>query len=68
MKQNANKMSVEARDQDSSLHIVEAPNEASGAKTIVLPSACHAPQPRPEIAVLGWDVRSYRLALRENKI
>jgi len=67
MKRNAEKILGEGGDEDSGLHVVEMPRQANGATALTSPSA-HSRQPRPEIAVLGWDVRSYRLALRENKI
>jgi hypothetical protein len=67
MKRNAEKVSVEASYEESELRIVETPHQGNGATTLTLPSACHADRRRPEIAVLGWNVRSYRLALRESK-
>jgi hypothetical protein len=68
MKRNAEKSPVEDNDQEPRLHIVETPRQGGGATALSLPAECHADQPRPEIAVLGWNVRSYRLALRENKV
>jgi hypothetical protein len=67
MKRNAQKIQDEVGDQDSELHVVETPPQRGGAKTLILPSAAHAPRLRPEIAVLGWEERSYRLSLRESK-
>jgi hypothetical protein len=67
MERNAEKMPVEVDEQDSGLHMVKTPHQGGGAKTLILPSACHARQSRPEIAVLGWSARSYRLALRQGK-
>jgi len=67
MKRNAEAVSSEA-EQNPSLHVVETPRQGGGARTLPFPSASHAPRPRPEIAVLGWDERSYRLALRESKV
>jgi hypothetical protein len=67
MKRNAEKISVEVGDEGSGLRAVKTPLGGSGATDLTLPSA-NGHQPRPEIAVLGWDVRSYRLSLRENKV
>lgn len=61
MKRNGEKRAVEAENQDTEF-ATKTPRQnglcADGRD-------CH--HGRPEIAVLGWDVRSYRLSLRENK-
>jgi hypothetical protein len=67
MERNTEASPVEEANQNPSLRVVEAPRQSRGATTLILPSACHAPRPRPEIAVLGWNVRSYRLSLRQTK-
>jgi len=46
---------------------METPHRGNGVTAMSLPSASQAPRPRPEIAVLGWNVRSYRLSLRVSK-
>jgi hypothetical protein len=65
MKRNADKLPVEATDEESRLRIVQTPHNSNGA-ALSLP-ANRATAARPEIAVLGWDVRSYRLSLRSSK-
>ena len=65
MKRNAEKLPVEANGHDSGMSNGEAPQQGNGANHI--PSEGNTPQPRPEIAVLGWNIRSYRLSLRTNK-
>lgn len=67
MKQNVDNSSVEVADQGPELHVVETPSQGGGATTLTPPSTRHARQARPEIAVLGWKERFYRLALRESK-
>jgi hypothetical protein len=67
MKRNAEKMQVEVDNQEPGMR-VETAQQGSGATSMGLSSACQAQSPRPEIAVLGWNVRSYRLSLRESKI
>jgi len=67
MDRNTQAARVEEADQSPNLRVVEAPRQRGGATTLVILSACHAVRPRPEIAVLGWNVRSYRLALRQSK-
>jgi len=50
-------------------------NPSAGCPSFELPrqgrngsrQTCPEHQPRPEIEVLGWDARSYRLALRQHK-
>jgi hypothetical protein len=66
MKRNAEKISIEVGDEGPSLYVVKTPHQGNGATSLNLPSA-HLHQTRPEVAVLGWDVRSYRLSLREHK-
>lgn len=66
MKRNAEKLPVELGARNAASNIVELPRQGNGATTLV-ESAAHAARPRPEIAVLGWNVRSYRLSLRESK-
>jgi hypothetical protein len=68
MKQNAENISDQAPDEAPDFRIVEAPEAEGRATTLTLPSFRRARRSRPEIAVLGWDVRFYRLALRESKI
>jgi hypothetical protein len=68
MNQNAENSPVEAAGQDPELHVVETPRPEGGATTLTLPSAGYARWARPEIAVLGWKERFYRLALRESKV
>jgi len=67
MKQNADNSSVEVAGQSAGLHVVETPRPGGSATTLTPPSARHARRVRPEIAVLGWKERFYRLALRESK-
>jgi hypothetical protein len=67
MKQNAEKTSDEGADQGPDLHVVEKPRQEGNARTLRLPSSRRSRSSRPEIAVLGWDVRFYRLALRASK-
>jgi hypothetical protein len=67
MKQNAENSSVEVADQDAELSGVETPRAEGSATTLTLPSARHSRRSRPEVAVLGWKERFYRLALRESK-
>jgi hypothetical protein len=67
MKQNSENSSVEVADQDPESYAVETPRAGGSATTSTLPSARHARQARPEVAVLGWKERFYRLALRESK-
>jgi hypothetical protein len=68
MKQNAENSPVEVADQDTELNEVETSCPGGSATTLTLPSARHARQARPEVAVLGWQERFYRLALRESKV
>jgi hypothetical protein len=67
MKQNAENSPVEVADQDPELHVVETPCAGGNAITLIPRSVRHARQSRPEVAVLGWKERFYRLALRESK-
>lgn len=66
MKRSAEKISDEADDEDSGLRVVKT-NRGNGAAGVSHSSDRDADQRRPEIAVLAWNVRSYRLSLRENK-
>jgi hypothetical protein len=66
MKRNADKNPIEAGGEDSGTSVLETSRRRNGTNT-ALSSAADAPQQRPEIAVLGWDVRSYRLSLRASK-
>ncbi len=68
MKQNTDNQPGEAIDQQPDLHVVENPRNGNGATTLKLTSTRESRRSRPEIAVLGWNVRFYRLALRESKI
>jgi hypothetical protein len=67
MKQNAEQQVDEVADQSPDLHVVEAPGRGNGAKNLPLPSTRQSRQSRPEIAVLGWKARFYRLSLRTSK-
>jgi hypothetical protein len=67
MKRNAEKAQIEDNDEPVRLRIVESPNGCHGGTSLTLPAAGRGQQTRPEIAVLGWDVRSYRLSLRTSK-
>jgi hypothetical protein len=68
MKQNAENSLVEEGNQGPDLHIVETPASESRAATVRLPSTRRVAKPRPEVAVLGWKERFYRLTLRESKV
>jgi hypothetical protein len=67
MKQNAENSPVEVADQDPESYGVETPRQGGSATTLTTPSAYHSRRPRPEVAVLGWKERFYRLTLRESK-
>jgi hypothetical protein len=67
MKRNAEKLPVEVCDQESESSAVGLRHQGNGGIASVIPSGGQAPRPRPEIAVLGWNIRSYRLSLRQSK-
>jgi hypothetical protein len=67
MKQNAENLPVEVADQDRELCVVETSRPGGSATTLTPHSARHARRTRPEVAVLGWKERFYRLTLRESK-
>ena len=67
MKQNAENSQGEMANQDQDLQIVEMPCPGGSGRTLMHSTARRATQSRPEVAVLGWNARSYRLALRESK-
>lgn len=65
MKRNAEKSTIEAGCDEAGVSVLETPRQSNGVNTAE--TAGNAHRPRPEIAVLGWDVRSYRLSLRSGK-
>ncbi|MGD0813214.1 MAG: hypothetical protein ABSA83_06390 [Verrucomicrobiota bacterium] len=66
MKQNAENSPVEVANQDLERCAVESPSSESSVSTFSLPTR-RVRRSRPEVAVLGWKERFYRLALRESK-
>lgn len=62
MKRNAEKTPIEVEDQDGA-GATEAHRQVNGTT-----ARGRDNQTRPEIAVLGWDARSYRLSLRQVKV
>jgi len=68
MKQNADNIPDEAAEQEPELRVLESPRTASAGANSKPASTRQSRQSRPEIAVLGWNVRFYRLALRQSKI
>lgn len=64
MKQNADNITEEAAGPETNLQVAETPRRANGNTNS---KAREARQSRPEIAVLGWSARFYRLALRASK-
>ncbi|MGP8200599.1 MAG: hypothetical protein ACLQU4_13980 [Limisphaerales bacterium] len=66
MKQNADNSPVEVANQDPEPCAVETPRSESSVSTFSPPTR-RVRRSRPEIAVLGWKERFYRLALRESK-
>ncbi len=68
MKRNAQKSTAETQIQDSGANDREATHQGNGGTTFVSRLGIQASRQRPEIAVLGWNERSYRLSLRESKI
>jgi len=68
MKQNAENSQTEDNDQQPDLHVVESPRQGGGAKAVNGSATRNRRSLRPEIAVLGWNVRSYRLSLRASKV
>jgi hypothetical protein len=68
MKRDAEQIPVEVSEEALRIRIVKPRNGGHGGLSLTLPAAGQDHQSRPEIEVLGWDVRSYRLALRASKI
>jgi len=67
MKENAENSPENGASQDAEVCSTETPRIGGGVAALTRPLAHLARRPRPEIAVLGWKVRFYRLALRESK-
>ena len=64
MKRNGQKVSNTANGNDTGVDVADAPNQNGDATSTKL---ARSTQRRPEVAVLGWDARFYRLSLRDNK-
>jgi hypothetical protein len=64
MKRHADRISVEAGNRESEMSALPTSQEAQEVNLSASRPVSHS---RPEIAVLGWDVRSYRLSLRQSK-
>jgi hypothetical protein len=65
MKQNAENQPEEAAAQQPDLHVVEPAAPRARAQMFKFPR--RERKNRPEIAVLGWNARFYRLSLRPGK-
>jgi hypothetical protein len=66
MKENAENSPADGASQDAEVCSSETPRIGSGVAALKRPLT-RARRSRPEIAVLGWKERFYRLALRESK-
>jgi hypothetical protein len=66
MNKNGEKTQVQQGDAEG-LNGAKAAPCASGATTLAVRSSSNADESRPEIDVLGWNARSYRLAMRGGK-
>jgi hypothetical protein len=65
MKRNEDKVQAEVTNEEFRLRVAPTPANGNGGAPSL--PAHRATGARPEIAVLGWDVRSYRLSLRTSK-
>jgi hypothetical protein len=67
MKQTADNLPDEAAEQETNLQVVENSRTVNGNTNAKFVSTRETRRTRPEIAVLGWSARFYRLALRQSK-
>jgi hypothetical protein len=67
MKQTIEKTASDASRQDSELDFDPSQQGCESASHSVF-SASSRRHRRPEVAVLDWNIRSYRLSLRGNKV